>query len=161
MALKKSTEPTKSPALAPEAVAEPVIETPVPVDSGAAEQTPAPQPDEPAVISEADVADATITHAVISSETSARSEADSALASQIGGLSTNAEAAVAETLPEEPAVAEEADKPEFVKVENVRKTGFRQPSTEWWIRGGEVRLMANDGWLENHVNAQLLKVVED
>lgn len=148
MALKKA-KPKESPAAAPVAAAEPVIETPVPADSGEAAQTPALQPDEPVFISESVVAEASITKAMLVSETSAR----------IGELST--EAAVAESLAEAPAVEEEAEKPAFVLVVNLRKTSFRQPSSGLWIQGGEVKHLANDGWLENHVNANLLALAED
>lgn len=161
MALKKApvAEP-KSPAPAAVAVAEPVIETPVPVDSGAAEQTPALQPDEPVVITEADVAAATVT----SAEITTRAEVDQALATRIGALSTKTEAAVAETLKEpEPEVEPEpvAEKERFIEVVNLRKTAFRQPSTGLWIQAGEVKYLANDGWLENHVRANLLGQPED
>lgn len=150
MALKKApvAEP-KSPAPAAVAAAEPVSETPVPVDSGAAEQTPALQPDEPVVISEAQVAEASITPAVI-----AEAEVAPAVIAE-----AEIEGAVAASLAEpeaEPGAEYEDGKVHFVEVKNLRKTAFRQPSTGLWIQAGEVKYLAVDGWLENHVRANLL-----
>lgn len=148
MALKKAA-PTKSPETAAVAVAEPVVETPVPVDSGAAEQTPALQPVEPVVISEADVAAASITPAVIA-------EAEVAPAAIAEAEVEGAVAASLAELEAEPAAEPEDGKVHFVEVQNLRKTAFRQPSTGLWIQAGEVKYLAVDGWLENHVRANLL-----
>ena len=47
----------------------------------------------------------------------------------------------------------------YVKVRNLRKTGFRQHSTGLWIMGGEEKHLLHDGWLNNHVNALLLEII--
>ena len=81
------------------------------------------------------------------------------------------EAAVAVSLAADPAAEEEAAAAEAAKVPapgashlkvlNLRKTSFRQPSTGLWIKGGEEKYLENDGWLKNHVGARLLALVED
>lgn len=84
---------------------------------------------------------------------------------------TETEAAVAVALAADPAAEEEAAAAEaakvpapgasHLKVRNLRKTSFRQPSTELWIKGGEEKYLENDGWLRNHLAARLLALVED
>lgn len=70
----------------------------------------------------------------------------------------------ADRLADENAVREQAGKPvkkelTLVPVENVRHTAFMQPSTGKWIKGGATENLLDDGWLENHVKAGLLKKV--
>lgn len=84
---------------------------------------------------------------------------------------TETETAVAVALAADPAAEEEAAAAEaakvpapgasHLKVRNLRKTSFRQPSTELWIKGGEEKYLENDGWLRNHLAARLLALVED
>lgn len=77
----------------------------------------------------------------------------------------DAEAAQAQQrLDDEAAVREQAGKPvkkelRLVPVENLRPTAFMQPSTGKWIKGGETENLLDDGWLENHVKAKLLKLL--
>ena len=144
MALKKATEAKapeeESKAPAAPAAAEPVVETKVPDTAGEATQTPA-EPVAPAAEPKPEAA-----APVAEPEPEAAAPA----------------APAAEPEPEAaPSAEEEAEKPAFVVVANVRKTAFRQPSTGLWIQGGEVKHLANDGWLENHVNARLFELVED
>lgn len=65
-------------------------------------------------------------------------------------------------LDDEAAAREQAGKPpvkrlELVPVENLRPTDFFQASTGKWIKGGATENLLDDGWLENHVKAKLLK----
>lgn len=75
----------------------------------------------------------------------------------------DAEAAQAQQrLDDEAAVREQAGKPEkkrleLVPVENLRPTAFMQYSTGKWIQGHSTENLLDDGWLENHVKAKLLK----
>jgi len=51
--------------------------------------------------------------------------------------------------------------PTHLKVVNLRKVEFYQPSTGLRIKAGEEKYLENDGWLDNQINARLLAVVED
>jgi len=65
-------------------------------------------------------------------------------------------------LDDEAAVREQAGLPakkelRLVPVENLRPTPFMQYSTGKWIQGHATENLLDDGWLENHVKAKLLK----
>lgn len=65
-------------------------------------------------------------------------------------------------LDDEAAVRAQEGKPakkelRLVPVENLRPTAFMQASTGKWIQGGATENLLDDGWLENHVKAKLLK----
>lgn len=82
-------------------------------------------------------------------------ETEAAVAVSLAGDQAAEEEAAAELAAKVPAPG-----PTHLKVLNLRKTAFRQPSTEMWIKGGEEKYLENDGWLRNHIAARLLALVD-
>lgn len=68
-----------------------------------------------------------------------------------------AEPVTPEVVAPKAAVAVKVEKSQLVQVLNLTATYFVQPSTGIRIAGKEQREMKADGWLENQINAKLLK----
>lgn len=60
---------------------------------------------------------------------------------------------------EKPAKKAEQSESKLVKVENLTFSFLRQPSTGIVIQGKATAELKEDGWLENQINARLLKRV--
>jgi hypothetical protein len=61
--------------------------------------------------------------------------------------------------PNKPAPVQESAAGDLIEVQSKIHDDLRQPSTGKWIRGNQMETLLDDGWLENQINAGLLKKV--